>query len=266
MTAPWYQPVGDEVALFEAAWAERLPVLLQGPTGCGKTRFVEHMAARVTPQVHTGPGVELITVACHDDLTANDLVGRHLLLHEQTVWNDGPLTRAARSGAICYLDELAEARRDTTVVVHSLTDHRRLLPIEKTGELLQAHPDFLLVASSNPGYQAAFKDLKPSTRQRFVHIAFGYPPPQLEATIVAHESDVDQELAARLAQVAERLRTLHDGGIGDGVSTRALVHAGKLIRRGIAPRRACAIVLAGAIGDEPDLLGAALDVVDLAFP
>jgi len=205
MNTPWYQPVGDEIALFEAAWAERLPVLLQGPTGCGKTRFIEHMAARLLPSQSDTPGLPLITVACHDDLSANDLVGRHLLLGEGTVWQDGPLTRAARHGGLCYLDELAEARRDTTVVVHALTDHRRLLPIEKTGELLHAHADFLLVASSNPGYQAAYKALKPSTRQRFVEIVFGHPPAELEARIVTHESGVAPEQAARLAQVAERL-------------------------------------------------------------
>ncbi|ARU03702.1 AAA family ATPase [Comamonas serinivorans] len=266
MSLPWYHPIGDEMDLFEAAWSERLPVLLQGPTGCGKTRFIEHMAARVQPRHHPGPGVALVTVACHDDLTANDLVGRHLLLNEQTVWTDGPLTRAARGGAICYLDELAEARRDTTVVVHSLTDHRRLLPIEKTGELLQAHPDFLLVASTNPGYQAAFKALKPSTRQRFVEITFGYPPPAQEAAIVAHEAGIEPAWAQALAQVGERLRAMQDGGLGDHVSTRALVHAGQLMRRGIPPRRACAVVLAGVFGDEPDAGAAALDVVDLVFP
>jgi nitric oxide reductase NorQ protein len=266
MNAPWYQPVADEVALFEAAWAERLPVLLQGPTGCGKTRFIEHMAARLCPAQSDTPGLPLITVACHDDLSANDLVGRHLLLDQGTVWQDGPLTRAARHGGLCYLDELAEARRDTTVVVHALTDHRRLLPIEKTGELLNAHADFLLVASSNPGYQAAYKALKPSTRQRFVEISFSHPPAELEARIIAHESGLSPEQAARLAQVAERLRALDAEQASDGIGTRALVHAGQLMRRGIAPQRACAVVLNGALGDEPELLAAALDLVALAFP
>jgi nitric oxide reductase NorQ protein len=195
--APWYLPVADEVTLFEAAWRARLPVLLEGPTGCGKTRFVEHMAWR---QFHRDAthllDTPLITVACHEDLTATDLVGRYLLVNNQTVWSDGPLTRAVRHGAICYLDEVVEARKDTTVVIHSLTDHRRLLPIEKTGELLAAHPNFLLVISYNPGYQSALKDLKPSTRQRFVTLPFGYPPLQAEATVIAHEGGVDCARAA----------------------------------------------------------------------
>ncbi len=268
---PWYQPVGDEVALFEAAWAARLPVLLEGPTGCGKTRFVEHMAARVTasrPGAAGTPasGVPLVTVSCHEDLTANDLVGRHLLLQDRTVWNDGPLTRAVREGAICYLDEIVEARRDTTVVIHSLSDHRRILPIEKTGESLHAHPDFLLVVSYNPGYQSVSKDLKPSTRQRFVCLGFDYPGVELETGIVAHEGGVDAAFAHRLALVAQRLRALADRGLSDGVSTRALIHAAQLTRHGIAPRRACAVALVGALGDEPDLRTAAQDVIDVLLP
>jgi nitric oxide reductase NorQ protein len=263
---PWYQPVADEVALFEAAWAARLPVLLKGPTGCGKTRFVEHMAARVRRGGDPGPlanspdgvhgadavhdpgtggsGVPLVTVSCHEDLTANDLVGRHLLMHDRTTWNDGPLTRAVREGAICYLDEIVEARRDTTVVIHSLADHRRVLPIEKTGELLQAHPDFLLVISYNPGYQTALKDLKPSTRQRFVCLEFTYPAAELEARIVAHESGVDPDTAQRLATIAQRLRALHEHGLSDGVSTRALIHAGLLDR----PRHRASARLCGRSG------------------
>ncbi len=263
---PWYQPVADEVDLFEAAWAARLPVLLKGPTGCGKTRFVEHMAARLQPAQGGSAGVPLVTVSCHDDLTANDLVGRHLLLHDRTVWTDGPLTRAVRSGAICYLDEIVEARRDTTVVLHSLADHRRVLPIEKTGELLAAHPDFLLVVSYNPGYQTLLKDLKPSTRQRFVSLAFDYPPPALEAQIVAHESGIAAALADRLTDIAQRLRALQAQGLGDGVSTRALIHAGLLTTRGIAPRRACAVALADVLGDDPELADAAREVIDLLLP
>jgi nitric oxide reductase NorQ protein len=262
---PWYQPVGDEVQLFEAAWDARLPVLLKGPTGCGKTRFIEHMAARVRAS-GGGTGVPLVTVSCHEDLTANDLVGRHLLLHDRTVWTDGPLTRAVRSGAICYLDEIVEARRDTTVVLHSLADHRRELPLEKTGELLQAAPDFLLVVSYNPGYQTLLKDLKPSTRQRFVSLAFGYPPPALEAQIVVHEGGIAPGLAACLTDIAQRLRALQAQGVGDGVSTRALIHAAQLMRRGIAPRRACTVALADALGDEPELAQAARELIDVLLP
>ncbi|MBP7668746.1 MAG: CbbQ/NirQ/NorQ/GpvN family protein, partial [Burkholderiaceae bacterium] len=211
-------------------------------------------------------GVPLVTVSCHEDLTANDLVGRHLLLHDRTVWTDGPLTRAVRSGAICYLDEIVEARRDTTVVLHSLADHRRVLPLEKTGELLQAAPDFLLVVSYNPGYQTLLKDLKPSTRQRFVSLVFDHPPPALEARIVVHESGVDPTLAACLTDIAQRLRTLQAQGVGDGISTRALIHAAQLMRRGIAPRRACTVALADALGDDPELAQAARELIDVLLP
>jgi nitric oxide reductase NorQ protein len=255
---PWYQPVADEVELFEAAWRARLPVLLQGPTGCGKTRFVEHMAARFS---RTG----LVTVSCHEDLTANDLVGRHLLLHDRTVWNDGPLTRAVREGAICYLDEVVEARKDTTVVIHSLADHRRVLPIEKTGELLAAHPDFLLVISYNPGYQSVLKDLKPSTRQRFVSLSFSYPAPELEARIIAHEGGVNEALATQLAALGQRLRNLHELGLAEGISTRALVYAAQLMAQGIAPRRACEVALVHAAGDDADLVQAVRDVIDVSL-
>src|SRR6476469_5741478 len=209
--APWYLPVGDEVELFEAAYHARLPVLLKGPTGCGKTRFVEHMAWRLRPGQHSGP-TSMVTVACHEDLTATDLVGRYLLSGNDTVWIDGPLTRAVRPGSICYLDEIVEARKDTTVVIDTLTDHRRLLPIEKTGELLEAHPDFLLVISYNPGYQSILKDLKPSTRQRFVSIEFDYPDVAVEAAIIAHEGGADPELAERLARIGGQTR--HLGGHG----------------------------------------------------
>ncbi|HWS75174.1 MAG TPA: CbbQ/NirQ/NorQ/GpvN family protein, partial [Quisquiliibacterium sp.] len=235
---PWYLPLGDEVEIFEAAYAARLPVLLKGPTGCGKTRFVEHMAWRLYRQADTqrrSLETPLITVACHEDLTATDLVGRFLLSGDETVWTDGPLTRAVRSGAICYLDEVVEARKDTTVVVHSLTDHRRLLPIEKTGELLDAHRDFLLVISYNPGYQSVLKDLKPSTRQRFVSLEFDYPSVELEAKIIAHESGVDDETAHRLALIGEKVRNLREHGFEEGVSTRLLVYTGQLVAGGIAP-------------------------------
>ena len=266
---PWYLPLADEIEIFEAAYAARLPVLLKGPTGCGKTRFVEHMAWRLFRDMDTARrshATPLITVACHEDLTATDLVGRYLLSGDATVWMDGPLTRAVRSGAICYLDEIVEARKDTTVVVHSLTDHRRLLPIEKTGELLDAHPDFLLVISYNPGYQSVLKDLKPSTRQRFVSLVFDHPPPALEARIVVHESGVDATLAACLTDIAQRLRALQAQGVGDGISTRALIHAGQLMRGGITPRRASTVALADALGDDPELAQAARELIDVLLP
>lgn len=266
MHTPWYQPIADEVQLFEAAWSARLPVLLKGPTGCGKTRFVEHMAGNLISAKTGTKGVPLVTVSCHEDLTANDLVGRHLLQHDQTIWNDGPLTRAARTGAICYLDEIVEARRDTTVVIHSLADHRRVLPIEKTGEMIQADPDFLLVISYNPGYQTVLKDLKPSTRQRFVSLEFNYPPATLEAAIVAHESGIGEDLAHRLAAIAERLRALSDHGLTDGVSTRSLIHAGQLVMQGIETRRACEVALTAALGDDPEMQKAANDVIDIHLP
>ena len=262
---PWYLPVGDEVELFEAAYHARLPVLLKGPTGCGKTRFVEHMAWRLRPGEHSGP-TSMVTVACQEDLTATDLVGRYLLSGNDTVWIDGPLTRAVRTGSICYLDEIVEARKDTTVVIHSLTDHRRLLPIEKTGELLEAHPDFLLVISYNPGYQSILKDLKPSTRQRFVSLEFDYPAPEVEATIVGHEGGVGAELGGRLAEIGWRVRALREHGFEEGVSTRLLVYAAQLTTRGVEPRRACDVAIVRAISDDPDVQQAVADVVDVVLP
>ncbi len=266
---PWYLPVADEVSLFEAAYAAQMPVLLKGPTGCGKTRFVEHMAARLAqgngPQ-RPDPAQPLITVACHEDLTANDLVGRHLLAHDRTVWTDGPLTRAVRRGAICYLDEVVEARKDTTVVIHSLADHRRELPIEKTGELLHAHPAFALVISYNPGYQSVLKDLKPSTRQRFVSLAFDYPAVDVEAAIIAHEGGVPEALAERLAVLGQRVRALAAQGLADGVSTRLLVYAAQLVARGIAPRRACEAAVAQGIGDEAEVQQAVRELIDVLLP
>ncbi|AMM24447.1 CbbQ/NirQ/NorQ/GpvN family protein [Variovorax sp. PAMC 28711] len=257
--APWYLPVGDEVQVFEAAYRARLPVLLKGPTGCGKTRFIEHMAWRLAR-------VPLITVACHEDLTATDLVGRYLLSADSTVWMDGPLTRAVRSGAICYLDEVVEARKDTTVVIHPLTDHRRVLPIEKTGESIEAHPDFLLVVSYNPGYQSSLKDLKPSTRQRFVSLEFGYPSVEVEATIVAHESGVGSAFALQLATIGQKVRALHEQGLDGGVSTRLLVYTGQLVAGGIAPRRACDIAITRAISDDSEVQQAVADIVDVLLP
>ena len=254
---PYYLPAGDEVEIFERAHARGLAVMLKGPTGCGKTRFVEHMAWRLERA--------LVTVACHDDLTAADLVGRFLVRDDATVWQDGPLTRAVREGAICYLDEVVEARQDTTVVIHPLADHRRILPIDKTGELIEAAPGFQLVISYNPSYQHALKDLKPSTRQRFLSLEFGFPPPEQEARIVVHESGVDAAEARALVQLAARLRGLHDRGLAEVPSTRLLVAAGQLIASGIERRRACEVAIVTPLSDEPMLLAAMRDLVEAVF-
>ncbi len=250
---PFYIPVGLEVALFEACHRRGLPVLLKGPTGCGKTRFVEHMAWRL--------GRPLVTVACHDDLSASDLTGRYLVRGGETVWQDGPLTRAVRAGAICYLDEIVEARQDTVVVIHPLTDDRRLLPIDKTGELLEAAPGFQLVVSYNPGYQHVLKDLKPSTRQRFVALEFHFPPPDLEARVVAHEGGIDDAMAATLVTLAGRVRRLHDRGLAEVPSTRLLVATARLIASGVPADAACRAALAAPLSDDPELLGAIHDVI-----
>ncbi|MBY0266692.1 MAG: CbbQ/NirQ/NorQ/GpvN family protein [Burkholderiales bacterium] len=243
---PYYQPLGDEVALFEAACANQLPVLLKGPTGCGKTRFIEYMAWRLKRP--------LITVACHDDLTAADLVGRYLITNNETTWIDGPLTRAVRAGALCYLDEIVEARRDTTVVIHPLADDRRMLPVEKRGELLQAPPEFALVLSYNPGYQSVLKDLKPSTRQRFVAIEFRYPEAATEETIIRSESGCDAATASALVRLAQLTRNLKGNGLDEGASTRLLVHAAKLIMRGVSPSSSCHGAIAEALSDDPEML------------
>jgi nitric oxide reductase NorQ protein len=253
---PHYQPQADEVELFTAAYAARLPVMVKGPTGCGKSRFVEHMAWTL--------GRPLVTVACNEDMTAADLVGRFLLEAGGTRWQDGPLTLAARHGGICYLDEVVEARQDTTVVIHALTDHRRCLPLDKKGELLRAHPDFQLVISYNPGYQSLMKDLKPSTRQRFTALDFDYPAAALEAGIVARETDLDPDRAAQLVQIAHAARRLKGHGLAEGISTRLLVNAATLIVRGVAPRAACRMALVRPITDDADLrdtLDHAIDAV-----
>ncbi|HYH17726.1 MAG TPA: CbbQ/NirQ/NorQ/GpvN family protein [Azospirillum sp.] len=242
---PYYRPTGNEIALFEAAYADRMPMMLKGPTGCGKTRFVEHMAWRL--------GKPLITVACHEDMTASDLVGRFLLDADGTVWHDGPLTLAVRHGAICYLDEIVEARQDTTVVIHPLTDERRVLPLEKKNELVRAHPDFQLVISYNPGYQSVLKDLKESTKQRFGAVDFGYPAPEVEAEIVAHEAAVPRDVATLLVRIAERSRNLKGHGLDEGVSTRMLIYAARLVHRGIALESACQVALVLPITDDPDI-------------
>ena len=238
---PYYVPVGDEIELFEAAYQQKIPLIFKGPTGCGKTRFVEYMAYRLGIELtkvsksEDGLNLPLVTIACHEDLTASDLVGRYLLEGDQTVWIDGPLTRAVKVGGICYLDEVVEARKDTTVLIHPLTDHRRILPVEKRGELLEAAEGFLLVLSYNPGYQSALKDLKHSTRQRFVSIEFDYPARDIEAEIVQHESGVEEKVADQLAKLGEKVRNLKEHGLGDGASTRLLIYAGKLISQGISP-------------------------------
>src|SRR6266404_1608063 len=224
---PYYLPIGQEVGLFEAAHAARLPVILKGPTGCGKTRFVEHMAWRLERP--------LITVACHEDLSSTDLVGRFLLEGEETIWHDGPLTSAVRNGAICYLDEIVEARKDTVVIIHPLTDHRRRLPIEKRGTVIEAPPEFMLVVSYNPGYQSILKDLKQSTRQRFVAMEFDYPDAEAETEIVAKEGGIDTQTAADLVRIGQKVRNLRGHGLEEGVSTRLLIYAAQMIAKGISP-------------------------------
>jgi nitric oxide reductase NorQ protein len=242
---PYYRPVSNEVELYEAAYGARMPVMLKGPTGCGKSRFVEHMAWKLKKP--------LITVACNEDMTASDLVGRYLLDASGTKWHDGPLTVAARIGAICYLDEVVEARQDTTVVIHPLTDHRRQLPLEKKGEMVNAHPDFQLVISYNPGYQSLMKDLKQSTKQRFGAIDFDYPNAEVESEIVMHETRVDKATADKLVQIAHRARNLKGHGLDEGISTRLLAYAGQLIARGVDPKAACQMTLVRPITDDPDM-------------
>jgi len=242
---PYYKPVANEVALYEAAYNVRMPMMLKGPTGCGKSRFVEYMAWKL--------GRPLITVACNEDMTASDLVGRFLLDKDGTKWQDGPLATAARIGAICYLDEVVEARQDTTVVIHPLTDHRRTLPLDKKGELIQAHPDFQLVISYNPGYQSLMKDLKQSTKQRFGALDFDYPAEDIEIEIVATESGVDTASAAKLVHIAQRARNLKGHGLDEGISTRLLVYAGQLISKDINPIAACSMTMVTPLTDDPDM-------------
>lgn len=239
---PYYQAVGKEIQHFEAAYAHRMPVMLKGPTGCGKTRFVEYMAWKLKKPI--------ISVSCHEDMTASDLVGRYLLDEQGTVWQDGPLTLAARYGAICYLDEIVEARQDTTVVIHSLTDSRRVLPLEKKNEMLTAHPDFQVVISYNPGYQSVLKDLKESTKQRFGAIECQYPNAELEAMIIAHESGVNKQMSRMLVKVAEQSRNLKGHGLDEGASTRMLIHVGKLISHDIPFKEACEFGLVLPLTDD----------------
>ena len=254
---PFYQQQKNEVALYEAAYRNRLPVMVKGPTGCGKSRFVEYMAWKLNKP--------LITVACNEDMTASDLVGRYLLEANGTRWLDGPLTTAARIGAICYLDEIVEARQDTTVVIHPLTDHRRTLPLDKKGELIHAHPDFQLVISYNPGYQTLMKDLKQSTKQRFTAFDFDYPDAALEAQIVAKETGMDEAVAAQLVKIGGVARNLKGHGLDEGISTRLLVYAATLIKDGVEPRDACRMALVRPITDDADIRDTLDHAIDATF-
>ncbi len=254
---PFYAEVNGEVGLFRTAAEMRMPVMLKGPTGCGKTRFVQYMAYRL--------GRPLITVACHEDLTASDLVGRYLLKGDETVWVDGPLTLGVKHGAIVYLDEIVEARKDTTVIIHPLSDDRRLLPIEKKGQMIEAVDDFLLVISYNPGYQSVLKDLKQSTKQRFMAIEFTYPPRDLEVRIIEREAGVNKELAGALVKVGEKVRNLRNHGLEEGVSTRLLIYAGNLIRSGIVPSVACEAAIICPITDDLDMQRSLREIVSAIF-
>ena len=254
---PFYEPSGDEIALFEHAFRERLPLLIKGPTGCGKTRFVAHMAARLK--------LPLYTVACHDDLTAADLVGRHLISGSGTYWSDGPLTRAVREGGICYLDEVVEARKDTTVVLHPLADNRRILPIDRTGELLEAPPNFMLVVSYNPGYQNLLKGLKPSTRQRFVSLRFDFPSSEREQSILLGETGCDADLAKRLVGIARAFRALKDRDLEEVVSTRLLVYAATLIKSGMDVSAACRAALVESLTDDEETVAALMEIINATF-
>ena len=254
---PYYLPAGDELAIFQQCHGRGLAVMLKGPTGCGKTRFVEHMAWRLKRP--------LVTVSCHDDLTASDLIGRFLIRNDGTAWQDGPLTRAVREGALCYLDEVVEARQDTMVVLHSLTDHRRFLPIDKTGETIQAAPGFQLIVSYNPGYQRMLKDLKPSTRQRFVALDFDFPPAAQEAAIIEREAAADHATATALVSLGRRLRGLRDRGLAEVPSTRLLIAAAVLMASGIGARQACYSAIVSPLSDDESLVGAMRDLVDATF-
>lgn len=254
---PFYQSVDDEIEMFEAAAKAGLPVLLKGPTGCGKTRFVEHMAWKLKRP--------LVTVSCHDDLTTSDLIGRYLIVGDETVWVDGPLTAAVRAGAICYLDEIVEARKDTTVVIHPLADARRVLNIDKHGEQVEAPPEFMLVISYNPGYQSVLKEIKPSTRQRFIAFDFDYPTAAVEAKIVAAEGGVSEDIAQKLVKLGQMTRNLKGAGLDEGASTRLLVHAAQLIASGVKPQAACTAAVARSLSDDPDMTASLQDLVNAVF-
>ena len=247
---PFFVPIADEITVFESAYNQRIPILLKGPTGTGKTRFVEYMSWKINNNKGSAKDVPLITVACHEDLTASDLVGRYLLDASGTRWIDGPLTRAVKSGGICYLDEVVEARKDTTVIIHPLTDHRRTLTIDKLGQVVEADEGFLLVVSYNPGYQNAVKDLKHSTRQRFVAIEFDFPDVERESKIISHEAGVKKDISDQLAILGQKIRNLKEHGLEEGASTRLLIYAARLIKQGISPKRACQVSLTWGITDE----------------
>lgn len=254
---PYYLATGNEIRMFQAAYDIRLPVMLKGPTGCGKTRFVEYMAHRLKRP--------LVTVSCHEDLFATDLVGRFLLKKDETIWMDGPLTRAVRKGAICYLDEIVEARKDSTVIIHPLTDYRRTLWIDKKGEVISAHPDFMMVISYNPGYQSVLKDLKQSTRQRFVSIEFNYPEAEKEAEIVSHEGGVEVDEALKLVSLAQKIRSMREHGLTEGASTRLLIYAAQLICRDIPVREACMSAICLPLTDDIKLLETLNDLIEDVF-
>ncbi len=254
---PFYQAVGEEVALFKAACNAKRPVLLKGPTGCGKSRFVAHMAYHLKRP--------LITVACHEDLTASDLVGRYLLKGDETLWSDGPLALAVKHGAICYLDEVVEARNDTTVVIHPLTDDRRILPIEKKAEVIHAADDFMIVISYNPGYQSLLKNLKQSTRQRFIALNFDYPPRASEIAIIMREAGISEEIAGQLVAIAQKVRNLKNHGLEEGVSTRLLIYAAQLIGQGVAPQLACQAAIADAMTDDADMRLSLIEIIQSFF-
>ncbi len=256
--APYYEPQGNEVAIFEAAYKRRLPVMLKGPTGCGKTRFLEYMAYQLKRP--------LVTVSCHEDLTSSDLVGRFLLEGSETVWHDGPLTRAVKAGAVCYLDEIVEARTDSTVVIHSLTDHRRKLTIEKKGQEIDAHEDFMLVISYNPGYQTVLKDLKPSTKQRFIAINFDFPPEEVERKILLQEvPGTKPDIAEKLVAIGRKARLLKDHGLEESTSTRALVYAASMMGAGLDPVAACQVAMVNPITDDIELSDALMEIVNAHF-
>jgi nitric oxide reductase NorQ protein len=256
--APYYEPQTNEIAIFEAAYKRRLPVMLKGPTGCGKTRFLEHMAFQLNRP--------LVTVSCHEDLTSSDLVGRFLLEGAETVWQDGPLTRAVKAGAICYLDEIVEARTDSTVVIHSLTDHRRRLTIEKKGQEIEAHEDFMLVISYNPGYQTVLKDLKPSTKQRFIAINFDFPSEEIERKIVLNEAaGTSLEIVHQLVAAGRKARMLKDHGLEEATSTRALVYAANMMNAGLDPIAACQVAMINPITDDAELADALMEIVQAHF-
>ena len=257
MSKMYYLPQGNEVELFKAAAGMNLPILIKGPTGCGKTRFIEAMGEEL--------GREVYTVVCHDDLSAADLVGRHLIDENGTYWQDGPLTKAVRNGGICYLDEIIEARKDTTVILHSLADYRRVLPIDRTGEVIEAHPDFMLVVSYNPGYQNVLTGMKPSTKQRFISLSFDYPKAEIETKVILQESGIDHEIAHKLVVIAGEIRQLSDSDIQEAVSTRLLIYAAKLIAKGFDPYQACMHSIVESLSDEEDVLEVLEKLISLHF-